>query len=107
MRVVETAGAVGRKGHHMPLAERVVQWQCHIVGQALRPHVAKDGVLAAKQGIAFEILADLGGAFMDLIGGTVDVFGSAPDIVVDLLSQPHASNPTTSFGHQATADGGS
>jgi hypothetical protein len=83
MRVVETAGAVGRKGHHMPLAERVVQWQCHIVGQAFRPHVAKDGVLAAKQGIAFEILADLGGAFMDLIGGTVDVFGSAPDIVVD------------------------
>src|SRR5260370_11246844 len=83
MHVVETAGAVGRKGHDMPLAERVVQWQCHIVGQALRPHVAKDGVLAAKQGIAFEILADLGGAFMDLIGGTVDVFGSAPDIVVD------------------------
>ena len=86
MHVVETTGPVGCKGHEMPLAERVVQWPCHIVGQAFRPHVAKDGVLAAERRIAFEILAHLGGTVMDLVGGTVDVFGSLPDIVVDPLN---------------------
>jgi len=33
------------QGHHMALAERVVQWPCHIVGQAFRPHLVIDGVL--------------------------------------------------------------
>src|SRR5213079_890721 len=41
------------------------------------------GVLAAKRGIAFEILAHLGGTIMDFAGGTIDVFGSPSDIVVD------------------------
>jgi hypothetical protein len=36
-----------------------------------------------QRGIAFEILAHLGGAVMDFVGGTIDVFGSLPDIVVD------------------------
>ena len=83
MRVVETAWSVGRKGHEMPLAERMVQRPRHIVGQAVRPHLVIDGVLAAERGIAFEILAYLGGAVMDFVGGTTDVFGSLPDIVVD------------------------
>ena len=82
MRVVETSGPVGGKGHQMPLAERMVQRPCHIVGQAFRPHLVIDGVLAAEPGIAFEILAHLGGTVMDFVGGTVDVFGSLPDVVV-------------------------
>src|SRR6516225_7248359 len=83
MRVVETFGPVGCKGHHMPLAERMVQRPCHIVGQAFRPHLVVDGVLAAKRGIAFEILSHLGGTVMDFVSGTIDVFGSLPDIVVN------------------------
>src|ERR1700676_213183 len=82
MRVVETSAPVGCKGHDMPLAERMVQRPCHIVGQASRPHFVIDGVLAAKRGIAFEILAHLGGTVMDFVGGTIDVFGSLPDVVV-------------------------
>src|SRR5258706_3277596 len=83
MRVVETSGPIGCKGHDMPLAERMVQRPCHIVGQAFRPHLVIDGVLAAHRRIAFEILAYLGGTVMDFVGGTIDVFGSLPDIVVD------------------------
>src|SRR3981081_3454278 len=83
MCVVETSGPVGCKGHDMPLAERMVQRPRHIVGQAFRPHLVIDGVLAAKRGIAFEILAHLGGTVMDFVGGTIDVFGSLPDIVVN------------------------
>src|SRR6202044_1291623 len=82
MRIVETSGPVGREGHDMALAERMVQRPCHIVGQAFRPHLVIDGVLAAKRGIAFENLAHLGGTVMDFVGGTADVFGSLPDIVV-------------------------
>ena len=48
MRVVETAGPVGCKGHDMPLAERMVQRPRHIVGQAFRPHFDIDGMLAAQ-----------------------------------------------------------
>src|ERR1700694_4907020 len=33
--------------------------------------------------IAVEILAHLGGTLMDSVGGTIDVFGSLPDIVVN------------------------
>src|SRR5258705_1712251 len=33
--------------------------------------------------MAFEILAPLGGTVMDFVGGTIDVFGSLSDIVVD------------------------
>src|SRR5712671_3660559 len=83
IRVVETSLPVGRKGHEMPLAERMVQRPRHIVGQAFRPHLVIDGVLAAKPGIAFEILAHLGGTVMDFVGGTIDVFGSLPDVVVN------------------------
>ena len=86
MRVVETSGPVGCKSHEMPLAERMVQRPRHIVGQAFRPHLVIDGVLASQSGIAFEILAHLGGAVMDLVGGTTDVFGSLPDIVVNSLN---------------------
>jgi hypothetical protein len=82
MRVVETSGPVGCKGHDMPLAERMVQRPRHIVSQAFRPHLVVDGVLAAQRGIAFEILAHLGGTVMDFVGGTIDIFGSLPDIVV-------------------------
>ena len=66
----------------MPLAERMVQRPRHIVGQAFRPHLVIDGVLAAQRGIAFEILAHLGGTVMDFVGGTTDVFGSLADVVV-------------------------
>src|SRR6185312_4005205 len=66
----------------MPLAERMVQRPCHIVGQALRPHLVEDGVLAPQRGVSLEILAHLGGTIKDFVGGTVDVFGSLPDIVV-------------------------
>src|ERR1700737_3173192 len=83
MRVLETSGPVGCKGHDMPLAGRMVQRPRHIVGQAFRPHLVIDGVLAAQRGIAFEILAHLGGTVMDFVGGTIDVFGSLPDIVVN------------------------
>src|ERR1700752_1361739 len=83
MRVLETSGAVGCKSYGVPPSERMVQRPRHIVGQALRPHLVKDGVLAAQRGIAFEILAHLGGTVMDFFGGTVDVFGSLPDIVVE------------------------
>src|SRR5665213_2216730 len=83
MRVVETSGPVGCKGHHMPLAERMVQRPRDIVGQPFRPHLVIEGVLAAQRSIAFEILAHHGGTAMDFIGRTIDVFGSLPDIVVD------------------------
>jgi hypothetical protein len=66
----------------MPLAERVVQRPGHIVGQALRPHFIIDGVLAAQRGIAFEILTHLGCTVLDFAGGTTDVFGSLPHLVV-------------------------
>src|SRR5258706_4744533 len=66
----------------MPLAERMVQRPCHIVGQAFFPHLVIHGVLAAHRRIAFEILAYLGGTVMDFVRGTLDVFGSLPDIVV-------------------------
>src|SRR5882762_6436302 len=95
MCVVETAGPVGRKGHDVPLAERMVQRPRHIFGQAFRPHLVIDGVLAAQRGIAFEILAYLGGPLMDFVGGTIDIFGSLPDIVVDprKLGLAHAVGP--------------
>ena len=97
MRVVETSGPVGCKGHDMPLAERVVQRPRHIVGQAFRPHLVIDGVLAAKRGITFEVLAHHGGTVMDFVGGTTDVFGSLPDIVVELSqSRPRLSRLFTS-----------
>jgi hypothetical protein len=100
MRVVETSGPVGCKGHDMPLAERVVQRPRHIVGQAFRPHLVIDGVLAAKRGITFEVLAHHGGTVMDFVGGTTDVFGSLPDIVVDSRNlgpaYPASSPPNTS-----------
>src|ERR1700688_4150675 len=83
MRVIETSAPVGCKGHEIPLAERMVQRPSHIVGQAFRTHLVIDGVLAAQRGIAFEILAYLGGTVMDFVGGTIDVRGSFPDIVVD------------------------
>src|SRR5882757_1058715 len=86
MRVVETSGPVGCKGHEMPLAERMVQRPRHIVGQAFRPHLVINGVLAAQRGIAFEIFAHLDGAVLKFVGGTIDVFGSLPDIVVDSLN---------------------
>ena len=96
MRIVETSGPVGRKGHHVPLAERMVQRPRHIVGQAFFPHLVIDGVLAAQRGIAFEILAHLGRTVMDFVGGTADVFGSLPDIVVDpRQSRPRASRRPT------------
>ena len=69
MRVVETTRPVGRKGHEMPLAERVVERPRHIVGQALRPHLVIDGVLAALRRIALEILAHLGGAVRISLAG--------------------------------------
>ncbi|MGY4419857.1 hypothetical protein ACVWY2_002282 [Bradyrhizobium sp. JR6.1] len=47
MRIIETAGTVGREGHDMPLAERMQQRPGHIVGQALRAHVVIECVLAA------------------------------------------------------------
>src|SRR5258708_25774632 len=95
MRLVETSGPVGCKGHDVPLAERMVQRPRHIVGQAFRPHLVIDGVLAAQRGIAFEILAHHGGTVMDFVGGTIDVFGSLPDIVVDSrnLGFPHPVSP--------------
>ncbi len=83
MCVVETPSPVGCKGDEMPFAERVVYRPGDIVAQALRPHFIINGVLAAKRGIAFEILAHLGGTVMDFVRRTIDVFGSAPDIVVD------------------------
>jgi hypothetical protein len=86
MCVVETFRPVSCEGHEMPLTERMVQRPRHIVGQAFRPHLVIDGMLAAERGIAFELLANLGGAVMDLVGGTIYVFGSLPDIVVDSLN---------------------
>ena len=83
MRVVETSGPVGCKGHHMPLAERMVQRPRHIIGQALLPHLVINGVLAAQRGIAFEIFAHLGRTVKEFVGRTADVFGSLPDIVID------------------------
>ena len=76
----EAPSPVGRKSHHVTLAERMVQRPRHIVGQALRPHVVIDGVLAAT---SFEILAHLAGAVLQLIGWTADIFGSLPHIVAD------------------------
>ena len=95
MRVFETAWPVGRKGHDMPLAERMVQRPRHIVGQAFRPHLVIDGVLAPQRGVALEILAHLGGTIEDFVGGTADVFGSLPDIVVELsmLGLAHPVGP--------------
>src|SRR5882757_2073211 len=83
MHVVETSCPVGCKGHEMPFAEGMIQRPRYKVGQAFRPHFIINGVLAAQRGIAFEILAHLGSTVMDFVGGTIDVFGSLPDIVVD------------------------
>jgi hypothetical protein len=83
MRVVETSGPVGCKGHDVLLAERMIQRPRHIVGQALGPHLVIDGVLATQRGIAFEIFAHLGGTVMNFVCGTAEVFGSPPDIVID------------------------
>ena len=47
-------------------------------------------MLAAERRIAFEVLAHLGGALMDLVGGAVDVFGSLPDIVIHPLNHGFA-----------------
>ena len=69
MGVIEPPWPVGGKGHEMPLAERVVHRPRHIVGQAFCAHLVIDGVLAAQRGIAFEILAQLGGPAMDFAGG--------------------------------------
>src|SRR6202023_454625 len=54
-----------------------------IAYQAFRSLHNIDGVLPAPRGIAFEILAHFGGTVMDFVGGTIDVFGSLPDIVVN------------------------
>ena len=51
MRIVETSGPIGCKGHDMPLAESMVQRPRYIVGQAFRPHLVIDGVLAAQRGM--------------------------------------------------------
>ena len=40
-------------------------------------------MLAPQRGVSLEILAHLGGTIKDFVGGTVDVFGSLPDIVVN------------------------
>src|SRR6476620_2169344 len=95
MRVLETSGPVGCKSHDVPLSERMVKRPRHLVGQAFRPHLAIDGVLAAQRGIAFEILAHLGGTVMDFAGGTIDVFRSFPDVVVDSrkLGLAHSVGP--------------
>src|SRR6266513_2116300 len=65
------------------MAARTVVPLPRLVGRAFRPHLVIDGVLAAQRGIAFEILAHLAGTVMDFVGGTIDVFGSLPDIVVN------------------------
>jgi hypothetical protein len=79
----------------MPLAERMVQRPRHIVGQAFCAHLIVDGVLAAQRVVAFEILAHFGGAVMNFVGRTVDVFGSLSDIVIDPpnLSLVHPVDP--------------
>ncbi len=69
----------------MPLAERMVQRPRHVIGQAARPHLAIERMLAAEPGIALQILAHLDGAVMDFVGRAGDIFGSLPDIVVDPL----------------------
>jgi hypothetical protein len=65
------------------LGDRLAQRPRHKVG--LRPfaRLVIDGLLATKRGIAFAILAHLGGSVMDFVGGTTDVFSSLPDIVID------------------------
>src|ERR1700722_12123845 len=83
MGVIETPGPCCCKGHHVPLTKRMVQRPRHIVGQALRSHPIVDSVLTAQREITLEILAHLGGTTMDFVGGTIDVFGSPPDIVVN------------------------
>src|SRR5689334_9075798 len=95
MPVVETPGQVGCKGHEMPLAERMVNRPGDVVGQALRPHVVIDSVLAAWRWIALEFLAHLRGTVMDFMRGATDVFGSLPDIVVNSpkLSPAHTVGP--------------
>ena len=85
MGIVKTSGPVGRKRHDMTLAERMVQRPRHIVGQTLRSQLIIDRVLAAERGIAFEILAHLGRAIEDFVGGTADVFGPLADVVVDQI----------------------
>src|SRR6185437_8254374 len=82
MRTVESSRTVGCKGHHVPLAERMVQRPCHIVGQAFRTHLVINGVPTTQRRIAFEIFAHLGGAVINFICGTADEFGSSPDVVV-------------------------
>src|SRR5262245_1521558 len=95
MRVFETSGQVRCKSHEMPLAERMVNRQSDIVGQALRPHLVVEGVLAAKRWIALEVLAHLRGPVVDFMRGTTDEFGSLPDIVVNSrkLGPAHAVGP--------------
>jgi hypothetical protein len=52
-------------------------------------------MLTARRGIAFEIFPYFGGAALDLLHGTADVFGSLADIVVDPRdrSLPHPVHP--------------
>src|SRR6516164_4737682 len=95
MRVVETSGAVGCKGHHVPLTERMIQRPRHIVCQTFGPHLVIDGVLTAQRRIPFEIFVHLGSTVINFACGTADVFGSPPDIVVDPrhLSLAHPVGP--------------
>ena len=101
MHIVETAGPVGCEGDDMLLAERMVQRPRHVIGQAICAHLVIDGVLAAQRRIAFEILAQLGGAIIDFVARTIDVFGSPPDIVVNSrqLGLAHSVSP-----HEPGAD---
>jgi hypothetical protein len=58
---------IARSDHRVPLVERMVQRPRHIVGQALRPHLIVDSMLATPRGITFEILAHLSSAIMDFV----------------------------------------
>ena len=69
--------------NHVPLAERMIRRPRHIVCQAFGPHLVIDGVLTAQRRIAFEIFAHLGSPVMNFVGGTANVFGSPPNIVID------------------------
>src|SRR3954451_9269064 len=95
MCVVETAGAVGREGDDVPLAEGVIERPGDVVGQALRAHLVIDGVLAAERGVALEMLAHLGCTVVQLISWTADVLRSFPDIEIDPrdLRLAHAVGP--------------
>jgi hypothetical protein len=58
----------------------MVQRPRRIIGQALRSHIIFANLLASLRGTMFEILAQLGGAITDFVGGAIDVFGSFPDV---------------------------